>query len=284
MPRAIPDMQSRTLHLETGKRAIDLPVDGSGHVRRLAKLDRKACTRSATPSDPIGFDGHAALFNNRTWIGGKRWGFWEEIAPGAFAKTITEADVRMLLNHDPNFLLARNKSGTLRLSEDTAGLAVDADMAPVSYALDLAVLLDRGDLNQMSFAFDMISYEWTELEDGSELLRHLEVSLWDVAPVTYPAYADTDAGLRMDLLAAARANGFDAIDISQLGKRLADPDPDLIAVLRNVAHGVRMAPAETTPAVSPPAETTDARTTNTRDLAGDTLSARTQLAKELISQ
>lgn len=272
MPRARADLARRTVTVETGRRSIDLPVDCAGHLRRYASLDQRAVERSDNDSDPIGFNGHAAMFNSRSWIGGKRYGFWEEIAPGAFTKTLGEADVRFLQNHDPNFVLARNTAGTLRLEEDDKGLAVDADMAPTSYARDLAVLLERGDVSQMSFAFDMVTYEWTELDDGTELLRHLEVGLWDVSAVTYPAYDDTDASLRFDLLGAARRAGFDAIDIDGLAKRLADPDPDLLTALRSLGRGETLRPAETTGTPSgpptstrddsPPAETTGTDSTH----------------------
>jgi uncharacterized protein len=246
MPRPLVNLRRGAVTLDTGRRSVDVPVDGSGHLRRLARLDQSTVTRSVEQGQPIGFKGHAAVFNKRSWIGGKRWGFWEEMAPGCFTKTIGEADVRMLQNHDPNLLLARNKAGTLRLAEDEVGLAVDADMAPVSYAQDLAILLEREDCNQMSFAFEMISYEWRELEDGSELLRHTEVGLWDVSPVTYPAYVETDASLRCDLLAAARSGGLDALDLDRLGEMLADPAPDLIASLRTLVRSERRAPEQAT--------------------------------------
>lgn len=274
-------MTRRVITLDAGRRSVDLAVDTAGHVRRVASLDSHAITRAADSADgPIGFRGHAAVFNKRTWIGSKRWGFWEEIAPTAFAKTIGEADVRMLINHDPNLILARNKAGTLRLSIDEVGLAADADMAPTTYGRDLAISLERGDVTQMSFAFDMVDYEWTELPDGSELLRHTEVALFDVSPVTYPAYTEATGGLRMDLLAAARANGFDAIDLDRLARRLADPDPDLLAGLRALARG-DVAPAETTPPESPPAETTG--DTQTRNRVLDMLSTRTSLTKEKVA-
>ncbi len=277
MPRALPNLLRRTVTLDTGRRSLDIPVDGAGHMRHIAPLSERSISRASASDGPIGFKGHAATFNSRTWIGGKRWGFWEEIAPTAFDKTLGEADVRMLLNHDPNYVLARNTAGTLRLSTDDVGLAVDADMAPTSYGLDLALLLERGDVTQMSFAFDMIAYEWTELADGSELLRHTEVALWDVAPVTYPAYVDTDASLRGDLLAAARSAGFDALDLDRLGERLADPDPELIVALRALARGDAPAPAESTqdtPA-TPPAETTGERSIS--PLAFATLAKRMSL-------
>lgn len=279
MARAIPDLARRAITLDTGRRSIDLPVDGTGRVRRVAHLDQRSIVRAGGADDAIGFRGHAAVFNKRTWIGSKRWGFWEEIAPTAFAKTIGEADVRMLINHDPNLILARNKAGTLRLSIDEVGLLADADMAPTSYARDLAISLERGDVSQMSFAFDMVDYEWSEMPDGSELLRHTEVALWDVAPVTYPAYTEAEGGLRMDLLAVARSAGFDALDIERLGRRLADPDPDLLAGLRALARG-DVTPAETTSPQGPPAETTGTTPTRT---GLDHVERRMSLMKEKVA-
>lgn len=291
MPRARPDMRRRALTLETGRRTVDIPVDAAGHLRRLVRLDgtlAPSVTRAAgDDGQPIGFAGHAALFNKRTWIGSRRWGFWEEIAPGAFAKTIQEADVRFLHNHNPDLVLARNTAGNLRLSEDDVGLATDADMTPTSYARDLALSLAQGDVTQMSFSFDMIAYTWEEADDGEELIRVTEVALWDVATVTYPAYVETDAALRMDLVAAARASGFDAVDIDALARRLADPDPDLIASLRHLARGTNLAPGpapatqdaasgppEGTRDDSPPADPTGATQTNLRR---DHLRAQTAL-------
>lgn len=277
MPRVHPNMQTRTLTLDTGRRTIDVPVDGNGHARRSipAAAARARLTR-ADDSDAIGFTGHAAVFDNRTWIGSKRWGFWEEMAPGCFAKTIQEADIRFLDGHDTVRLLGRNKAETLRLSEDGIGLAVDADMAPTTVGRDVAISIERGDLTQMSFAFDMIEYTWTVLDDGNELLRHTEVALWEVSTVTFPAYEDTDAGLRTDLLAVARANGFDALDVEQLARRLANPDPDLIGTLRTLARAGTPEPATTTRDTSQPAMTTGDPTTIT-PLALRTLLQRTEL-------
>jgi HK97 family phage prohead protease len=264
-------MARRSIPIDTGRRTIDLPVDAAGHIRRVAPLDQRAVTRAdGDPDAAIGFKGHAAVFNTRTWIGSKRWGFWEEIAPGAFTKSLGESDVRFLINHDPNLILARmahTAKDTLALVEDEIGLAVDADMAPTSYGRDLAISLERSDVTQMSFAFDMIAYEWSYLADGTELLRHTEVSLWDVSPVTYPAYVETDAGLRMDVMAAARSAGWSAVDLDLLARQLADPTPDTLAALQALARGVEISPpAETTGNTSgasrseeandPPAETT----------------------------
>lgn len=136
--------------------------------------------------------GHAAVFNTETDIGG--W-FREKIAPGAFARAIAQDDVRALFNHDANYVLGRNKAGTLTLSEDDKGLAIDIVPPDTSFARDLLVSLERGDVSQMSFGFRVLKELWDDT--GDTAVRTLvEVELFDVSPVTYPAYPTTDAAVR----------------------------------------------------------------------------------------
>lgn len=135
--------------------------------------------------------GHAAVFNTITDLGP----FKERIAPGAFTETIQNDDIRALFNHDPNIVLGRNKAGTLKLSEDDKGLAVEIDLPDTSYANDLKVSIQRGDINQMSFAFMVLEDSW-DLVDGEEVRTLLKVQLFDVSLVTYPAYPQTDASIR----------------------------------------------------------------------------------------
>lgn len=145
----------------------------------------------------LGFKGRAAVYNKRTWIGPPKFGFWEEISPGAFDRAVSEDDVRFLVDHDPAKVLARTANGTLRLAVDKKGLNVDADMADVSYARDLSVLLERGDLGEMSFAFIPGTEEWSTLNDGTDLRRLVDFEqVLDVSCVTYPAYDGTEAALR----------------------------------------------------------------------------------------
>lgn len=157
--------------------------------------------------------GYAAKFNTRSQNLG---GFVEEIAPGTFTKTIQEADIRALRNHDPNLLLGRSRSGTLRLAEDNIGLAYEIDLPDTSEGRDTAVLLERGDMTGSSFGFRVIDDEWGETEQGFPLRRLTQVALRDVGPVTFPAYTDAESALRhladarsldLELLAeAARTN------------------------------------------------------------------------------
>ena len=175
--------------------------------RRYFALDKLRIERRE--DGPPRIIGHAAVFNI---LSEEMWGFREKVAPGAFKKTIQEADVRALFNHDPNFVLGRNKANTLELREDETGLAVDIDPPENGWAKDLLVSMERKDITQMSFAFQVIRQSWVEDVDEETLTRTLEeVRLFDVSVVTYPAYPQTDAVVReipeseIDFPALARA-------------------------------------------------------------------------------
>lgn len=164
--------------------------------RRLFVLDGMKVERRKDEEPEI--VGHAAVFNREANIGG--W-FIESIAPGAFRRAIAEDDVRSLFNHDPNLILGRNRSGTLKLSEDDTGLMTVTIPPDTSYARDLLVSIERGDISQMSFGFRVRKQEWDET--GDILKRKiLEAELFDTSPVTFPAYTDTDVSVR----AAAMVN------------------------------------------------------------------------------
>lgn len=137
--------------------------------------------------------GHAAKFDVLSEDLG---GFRERIAPGAFAKAIQESDVRALWNHDANIVLGRNKAGTLRLSEDLAGLAFEVDMPDTQLVRDMVLApIARGDVNQCSFGFYTVADKWAKV-DGEWIRTLLECKLLDVSPVTYPAYPQTDVAMR----------------------------------------------------------------------------------------
>jgi uncharacterized protein len=151
--------------------------------------------------DVIGVKGHAAVWDKRAWIGPPKWGFSEQFQRGAFEESVNGgADVRYLFNHNADAVLARTKSGTLRLGDDSTGLTVDGDLAPTTTGRDLAILLDRGDVDQMSVGMQVMEDRWEEVEgdDGQlyELRTIIRAKLFDVSAVTYPAYEETDAGLR----------------------------------------------------------------------------------------
>lgn len=146
-------------------------------------------------SDKPKMVGHAALFDVETDNG---W-FREMIAPGAFKESIQADDVRALFNHDANFVLGRNTAGTLKLHEDEVGLAIEIDPPDTQWARDLMTSMERGDISQMSFGFEIRSsqdQEWREEEGKKDLRIVKRAKLWDVSPVTFPAYPDTDIAVR----------------------------------------------------------------------------------------
>lgn len=148
--------------------------------------------------DQSTISGYAAVFNEETVIGGV-FGFREKIAPGAFDDAITQDDVRALFNHDPNMLLGRTASGTLRLSADKRGLKYDVDLPDTQTAKDVRTLIKRGDVNGSSFGFVVTDDEWDErdVKKGKLPLRTiLKVELFDVSPVTFPAYPQTSVSAR----------------------------------------------------------------------------------------
>jgi uncharacterized protein len=146
--------------------------------------------RLADNNDSPKVVGYAARFNEWTDIGGM---FKESIAPGAFKKTLKEADVRALVEHDPMAVIGRNKAGTLRLNEDENGLAVEIDVPDTTVGRDLLISLRRGDKSQMSFGFTVNKAD-DDYEENTRVLR--DVSLFDVSVVTYPAYPTTTAQVR----------------------------------------------------------------------------------------
>ena len=136
--------------------------------------------------------GHAAVFNV---VAGNGW-FKEQVAPGAFKSSIEQDDIRALFNHDPNYVLGRNKAGTLDLREDDKGLWIEIEPPDTQFARDLKVSIERGDITQMSFGFEILK-EDREKGEGKDpdLFTLREVKLWDVSPVTFPFYSQTDVSV-----------------------------------------------------------------------------------------
>jgi HK97 family phage prohead protease len=139
--------------------------------------------------------GYAAVFNSRSVDMG---GWYEIVSPGAFTRTLKDnADVRALVNHDPDQMLGRTKSGTLKLMEDAKGLRAEITPPDTQAARDAVSLIKRGDMSQMSFAFRLAQNGDIVKRDGKDIVRHLlDVDLSDVSVVAYPAYEQTEVNLR----------------------------------------------------------------------------------------
>lgn len=152
-------------------------------------------------ADPLRLEGYAAKYN--TWsqdLGG----FIETIKPGAFDRALKEnQDIRALMNHDPNIVLGRTKAKTLSLRSDDIGLWYSAILPNTQVARDLHTSVTRGDIDQCSFAFNVVDggEKWSDERSadgkGRVTKRELtDVNIFDVSAVTYPAYLDTKVAAR----------------------------------------------------------------------------------------
>jgi HK97 family phage prohead protease len=169
-------------------------IDG-GERRMLSAvptLKRSGETDDTTPSI---IEGYAALYNE---VADLRW-FKEKIAQGAFDDVLTD-DVRALFNHDPNYVLARSVEGkgTLKLSVDEKGLKYSFEVDKgISYVADLARSIERGDVNQSSFGFTIAEESWDYTDPNMAVRTITKIGrLYDVSPVTYPAYEGTTVSAR----------------------------------------------------------------------------------------
>lgn len=144
-------------------------------------------------------EGLAAVFDEETQIGPDAYGWLESIEPGAFAKTIKNDDIRALFNHDASLVLGRTENDTLALREDKQGLRSVITPPATATAADVVKLVEGGFVTGMSIGFSVRSQEWTKPEEGSRDLpkrRIREVTLYDVGPVTFPAYPQTTVTAR----------------------------------------------------------------------------------------
>ena len=137
-------------------------------------------------SEGMTFEGYAAIFNSRSENLG---GFTEFVAPGAFTRSLkTRNDVKLLWNHDSGQVLGSTRARTLTLTEDARGLKVRALLPNTQLGRDTAELLKRGDVDAMSFGFNVIKDTWNAAGDERTLDA---VRLFEVSIVAFPAYSAT---------------------------------------------------------------------------------------------
>lgn len=156
------------------------------------EIERRTYSASIEKGEERNVKGYASVFNKESQDLG---GFTEVIAPDAFEGRLDD-DVRALFNHDSNLILGRTTSETLRLFVDENGLGYDVDFPNTTYANDLLESVKRGDVTQSSFAFTVRDDEWLFEDDKIIRMVHRVEKLYDVSPVTYPAYVDATAAMR----------------------------------------------------------------------------------------
>jgi HK97 family phage prohead protease len=145
--------------------------------------------------------GYAAVYGSLSEDLG---GFREQIRPGAFDRALaSNADVVALVNHDEDLVLGRLEATTLRLIADEKGLRVEIDLPDTTLGRDLAVQIGRRDLSKMSFAFIAVIDEW-DLSGTVAVRTLIDVDLFDVSVVTWPAYRATSVTLALRSLESAR--------------------------------------------------------------------------------
>lgn len=229
-------MPSRAERIAAAKRLIrSYSTDG---VERRSVPFNHVTARSSAGSGAYQIVGHAAVFNS---LSNDLGGFVEKIDPGAFSAVLRKnPDVRALFNHDPSLVLARTKSGTLTLAEDATGLEYRADVpAGLYYGESLRILLNRGDVDQSSFAFRVARNGDTWQESTAGLMRtiHRFSALYDISPVSFPAYDQAESGLA-SAPTPTRTPTLDRIRHRERKRRLEEMER---AVAADIATG-RVAP------------------------------------------
>ena len=184
--------------------------------KRIFNIENRFETREDGQEVVVGY---GSIWNSRSENLG---GFYEYISPDAISQeTIDKSDVRALINHDPNLVLARSTAGNLTLSVDEKGLRYEFSIPETSYGKDLAINMKNGNINQSSFAFTVGSDEWSTDEEGNDIRTITSIEkLYDVSPVTYPAYSQAES----DLVVAQRA-----LAMYKENKEIKEEETDLVA-------------------------------------------------------
>ena len=164
-------------------------------MERTIKQVRSSLSQFQTREDSEGLyiEGYFAVFNSNYDMG---YGMSESIAPGAFSNTLA-GDIRALINHDTTLVLGRTKARTLELQQDERGLWGKITVNPNdSDAMNLYQRVKRGDVDQCSIGFFIVSEETDFRQDGSVHWTITEIELFEVSCCTFPAYEETAIAAR----------------------------------------------------------------------------------------
>jgi HK97 family phage prohead protease len=166
--------------------------------------------------DKMTFTGYAAVFNSPS----EPLPFTEYIMPGAFKRSLKSRNqIKLFVNHNMDRVLASTRSGTLKLSEDSKGLLAEAQLPPTTDGRDLSILMQRGDVNSMSFGFSVPARGDKWSDDGMKRELH-QIRLHEVSIVTgFPAYEATTATVRA-IDALATRTGIDPDKLADALTRL----------------------------------------------------------------
>jgi uncharacterized protein len=165
--------------------------------------------RAAEQEDKLFLEGYFVRYNEETEL---YQGVFEEVAPGAFAKSLVKNDIRALFNHDSGMVLGRAGNKTLELRSDEKGLYGKVEINRNDpEAMGVYARIQRGDINACSFGFFPVKEDYETRSDGSTKFIIREADLFEVSAVTFPAYPQTEI--------AARQKDVEAIKQEKLNTR-----------------------------------------------------------------
>lgn len=172
-------------------------------------------TRQQQSPEEMIIEGYFALYETETELID---GIYEIITKGAFDNTLNN-DIRALWNHNSQYVLGRNKSGSLELKTDDKGLFAVVKLPNTQYAKDIYSLIQRGDLDQASFGFNILGEDLEELASGGYRWRINEIDLHEISVVTFPQYENTSVQARSKQVEVLKQRKLD-IQRKALEKRL----------------------------------------------------------------
>lgn len=174
-------------------------------------------TREEDSPEEMIIEGYFALYEQETEL----WpNSYEIITKGAFDDTLTN-DIRALWNHNSQYVLGRNKNTSLTLQTDEKGLFAVIKLPATQYAEDLYTLVQRGDIDQASFGFNIVDETLEELANGGYRWRVNKIDLHEISVVTFPAYENTTVLARSKEIEDLQQRKFEESKNS-LSKRLEE--------------------------------------------------------------
>lgn len=166
------------------------------NVAEIGSRQTRAIPVEFTTRDEDGkqyLEGYFAVFNSIYDIAP---GMTESVAPGAFDDTLS-GDIRCLTDHDTRLVLGRTTAHTFEVRQDEHGLWGRVLINPKDQdAVNTKARVDRGDVNQASFGFDILDEKPDYREDGSVHWTIRKVKLYECSVVTFPAYRETNISAR----------------------------------------------------------------------------------------
>ena len=184
---------------------------------RATRQVRSASSKFETREEgnELKIEGYFAVFNSIYQIFDD---LSESVAPGAFDDTLGD-DIRALINHDSSLVLGRNTAHTLELRQDEHGLWGSITINPNDQdAMNLYARVQRGDVDQCSFGFDILSEDYDVRDDGSVHWTIKKVRLYEVSVCTFPAYKETNVKARSAQRDEIKKRSLEAWKVQTLAK------------------------------------------------------------------